>query len=97
MQKNLIEDPVENINEYLRKKQFLWMNKVLKKVETNFKRHKSLIGLNVPFIQKPSIQLNDSSLENDISAQDYLNSAIKINQMDKKKISHRPLFRDVSA
>ena len=50
MQKNLIEDPIENINEYLRKKQFLWMNKVLKKVETNFKRHKSLIGLNIPFI-----------------------------------------------
>ena len=29
MQKNLIEDPIENINEFLRKKKLLWMNKVL--------------------------------------------------------------------
>lgn len=44
---SLLDDPKHRIDEYMQKKKYLWLNKSLKKIESDFKHNRSLLGLRV--------------------------------------------------
>jgi len=41
------DDPMEQVNMYLKKKQFVWLNKALNNMERRYKNKRSLLGLEV--------------------------------------------------
>ena len=41
----MVEDPRQRISDFMQKKQYLWLNKSLKKIEQDFKYNRSLLGL----------------------------------------------------